>query len=88
MTDRHRRRYLRRFSCFLCEQRLDRINKPGDCCAIAHRCDQATIDRRRDRCLEGHKPRPLRRRRLDHPNPSARPASPLRWPVTKTGAAR
>lgn len=63
IIDRLVRRYLSRRVCWLCEQRLDRINKPGDCCAIDHRCAQETIDKRRASCLAGYRPRRVMGRR-------------------------
>jgi hypothetical protein len=55
---RNKKVYLSRRVCGLCEQSLDRIKTPKDCCSMfGERCTQEIIDRRRDDCLSNYKPR-------------------------------
>lgn len=51
---RNERRYLARFECGLCEQRLDR---PYCCALFETKCTEETMQIRREKCLEGYKPR-------------------------------
>jgi hypothetical protein len=56
---RGERRYLNRFACMWCEQRLDK-----DCCgAIWERCSSETRAKRRADCLQGYHPRQPQRLR-------------------------
>jgi hypothetical protein len=47
------KRYLRRFVCYLCDQRLDR----GWCGAVFGRCSDEIMEERRRNCLRSYRPR-------------------------------
>jgi len=50
---RNERRYLSRFVCAWCEQKLS----SDDCSAVYERCTEAKRDKRRRACLKLYKPR-------------------------------
>jgi len=56
---KNQKRYLSRRVCGLCEQQLNRINTPQDCCPMfgGERCSQEIIDERRSDCLSNYKPK-------------------------------
>lgn len=55
---KNKKRYLSKYVCGLCEQTLDRINTPKDCCNMfGEKCSQEVIDLRREKCLSQYKPR-------------------------------
>lgn len=47
------KRYLSKYECMWCEQRLSR----DWCAAIWEKCSEEDMERRRKRCLMGYKPR-------------------------------
>jgi hypothetical protein len=55
------KRYLKRFTCGWCDQRLDRVERDG-CAAMWEKCSQEVRQKRRENCLAA---RPVIGRRAD-----------------------